>query len=243
MALGGPPRNHKNLAANAIFTPVPGRGFLRSSLLCRSAGQEEELRLMVSSTVPHTSGSTRCSNTTKQAWAKSPLSSWALRKMSYSANLVEGEFCELCIDGVLGSSAQVGGWWVSDATHFGPFCVLRSPRRVAPPAMCGKNLACPGAPFLLSLSPNGYAPQRGVHRVLSSEGHRSGGDRDAMGHEDGHEVPRANAPALQRLHARLSECSIELRFFGPLGELSEEMADRLTHADDARTDTQPRAAR
>src|SRR5215212_3177524 len=46
-----------------------------------------------------------------------------------------------------------GGWWVSDATHFGPFCVLRPPRRVDPPAMCGKNVACPGALFLLSLSP------------------------------------------------------------------------------------------
>jgi hypothetical protein len=45
-----------------------------------------------------------------------------------------------------------------------------------------------------------------------------------MDHEDGHEEPRADAPALQGLHARLSECSIELRFFGPLGEFSEEMA-------------------
>jgi hypothetical protein len=64
-----------------------------------------------------------------------------------------------------------------------------------------------------------------------------------MDHEDGHEEPRADAPALQRLHARLSECSIQLRFFGPLGELSEELADRLARADDARTDTQPRAVR
>jgi hypothetical protein len=64
-----------------------------------------------------------------------------------------------------------------------------------------------------------------------------------MDHEDGHEEPRADAPALQRLPARLSECSIQLRFFGPSGEFSEEMADRLARADDARTDTQPRAAR
>ena len=110
-------------------------------------------------------------------------------------------------------------------------------------SMCGKNVACPGVPLLLSLFPNGYAPQRGVHRVLSSEGHRSGGDRDAMDHEDAHEEPRADAPAFQRLHARLSECSIQLRFFGPLGELSEEMTDRLARADDTRTDTQPRAVR
>jgi hypothetical protein len=33
MALGGPPRNHKNLAANAIFTPVRGIGILRTSPL------------------------------------------------------------------------------------------------------------------------------------------------------------------------------------------------------------------
>ena len=64
-----------------------------------------------------------------------------------------------------------------------------------------------------------------------------------MDHEDGHEEQRADAPALQRLHARLSECSIQLRFFEPLGELSEELADRLARADDARTDTQARAAR
>jgi hypothetical protein len=64
-----------------------------------------------------------------------------------------------------------------------------------------------------------------------------------MDHEDAHEEPRAEASALQRLHARLSECSIELRFFGPLGELFEEMADCLARADDARTDTQPRAVR
>jgi hypothetical protein len=64
-----------------------------------------------------------------------------------------------------------------------------------------------------------------------------------MEHEDGHQEPRADAPALLRLHARLSECSIQLRFFGPLGELSEELADRLARADDARTDAQPRAVR
>ena len=40
-----------------------------------------------------------------------------------------------------------------------------------------------------------------------------------------------DAPALQRLHARLGERSIELRFFGPMAELSDEMAANLADAD------------
>ena len=42
-----------------------------------------------------------------------------------------------------------------------------------------------------------------------------------------------DAPALKRLHGRLSERSIELRFFGPLKELSDEMAVYLARAADA----------
>jgi RimJ/RimL family protein N-acetyltransferase len=42
-----------------------------------------------------------------------------------------------------------------------------------------------------------------------------------------------DAPALQRLHERLSERSIELRFFSPQRRLSDEMAERLARPDDA----------
>ena len=40
-----------------------------------------------------------------------------------------------------------------------------------------------------------------------------------------------DAPALQRLHARLGERFIELRFFGPMQGLSDEMAAHLADAD------------
>ena len=46
-------------------------------------------------------------------------------------------------------------------------------------------------------------------------------------------VSPADAPALQRLPGRLSERSLELRFLGPLGELSDEKASRLARAEDA----------
>jgi RimJ/RimL family protein N-acetyltransferase len=41
-----------------------------------------------------------------------------------------------------------------------------------------------------------------------------------------------DAPALKRLHGRAGERSIELRFFGPLKELSDEMASHLARAPD-----------
>jgi RimJ/RimL family protein N-acetyltransferase len=72
----------------------------------------------------------------------------------------------------------------------------------------------------------------------------------SLGNEFGHETPDvlamsdgtvisvrvvspADAPALQRLHGRLSERSVELRFFAPLGELSDAKAERLARAQDA----------
>jgi len=45
-------------------------------------------------------------------------------------------------------------------------------------------------------------------------------------------VSPADAPALQRLHGRAGEDSIELRFFAPLKELSDEMASHLARAPD-----------
>jgi RimJ/RimL family protein N-acetyltransferase len=55
---------------------------------------------------------------------------------------------------------------------------------------------------------------------------------------DGTEVPvRAafpgDAAALQRLHERLSERSVELRFFSPQRRLSDEMVERLARPEDA----------
>jgi GNAT superfamily N-acetyltransferase len=46
-------------------------------------------------------------------------------------------------------------------------------------------------------------------------------------------VSPGDAHALQRLHGRLSERSVELRFFAPLGELSDEKAGHLARAEDA----------
>ena len=46
-------------------------------------------------------------------------------------------------------------------------------------------------------------------------------------------VSPGDAPALQRLHGRCSGRSIELRFFGPLGELPDKKAARLSRAEDA----------
>jgi RimJ/RimL family protein N-acetyltransferase len=45
------------------------------------------------------------------------------------------------------------------------------------------------------------------------------------------EVRAEDAPALQRLVGRLSERSIELRFFGPMKELSEEKARHFAEVD------------
>ena len=45
------------------------------------------------------------------------------------------------------------------------------------------------------------------------------------------EVRAEDAPALQRLVGRLSEHSIELRFFGPMKELSEEKARHFAEVD------------
>ena len=46
-------------------------------------------------------------------------------------------------------------------------------------------------------------------------------------------VSPEDAPALQRLHARCSGHSIEQRFFGPLGELPDKKATRLSRAEGA----------
>lgn len=45
------------------------------------------------------------------------------------------------------------------------------------------------------------------------------------------EIRAEDAPALQRLVGRSSERSVELRFFGPLKELSGEMARRFAEVD------------
>ncbi len=55
---------------------------------------------------------------------------------------------------------------------------------------------------------------------------------------DGTELPvrtirPGDACALQRFHARLSERSIYLRFFGLMNELSDEKARYFTHTDSA----------
>ena len=67
-------------------------------------------------------------------------------------------------------------------------------------------------------------------------GHRDRRD-DALVLDDGTRVRvRAVSPGdartLQRLHARCSGRSIELRFFGPLGELPDKKAARLARAED-----------
>jgi GNAT superfamily N-acetyltransferase len=61
-------------------------------------------------------------------------------------------------------------------------------------------------------------------------------DRSILVLRDGTSVPvrgiRAeDAPALKRLVGRSSERSIELRFFGPMKELSDEMARRFAEVD------------
>jgi RimJ/RimL family protein N-acetyltransferase len=71
-------------------------------------------------------------------------------------------------------------------------------------------------------------------------GSRGETEHEAQGHlalTDGTVVPirpvsPRDAPALKRLHGRLGERSIELRFFGPLEELSDEMATYLARAAD-----------
>lgn len=45
------------------------------------------------------------------------------------------------------------------------------------------------------------------------------------------EIRAEDAPALQRLVGRLSERSVELRFFGPLKELTDGMARRFAEVD------------
>ena len=62
--------------------------------------------------------------------------------------------------------------------------------------------------------------------------------RDALVLDDGtavrfRAVEPGDARALQRLHARCSGRSIELRFFGPLGELPDKKAARLSRAEGA----------
>jgi RimJ/RimL family protein N-acetyltransferase len=53
---------------------------------------------------------------------------------------------------------------------------------------------------------------------------------------DGRQVPvrpirPADAPALQRFHSRLSDQTVYLRFFEQMPQLSDELAQRLTHLD------------
>jgi RimJ/RimL family protein N-acetyltransferase len=66
----------------------------------------------------------------------------------------------------------------------------------------------------------------------SPEERTEGRTRDIIALTDGTVVPFCavsprDVPALKRLHGRLSERSIELRFFGPLKELPDEMASYL----------------
>jgi RimJ/RimL family protein N-acetyltransferase len=61
-------------------------------------------------------------------------------------------------------------------------------------------------------------------------------DRSVMALRDGtcvvvREIRADDAPALQRLVGRSSERSIELRFFGPMKELSDEEARRFAEVD------------
>ena len=70
----------------------------------------------------------------------------------------------------------------------------------------------------------------------SEDGRRDRRD-DALMLDDGtavrfRAVSPGDARALQRLHARCSGRSIEQRFFGPLGELPEKKAARLSRAED-----------
>ena len=71
----------------------------------------------------------------------------------------------------------------------------------------------------------------------SAEGHRDRRD-SALVLDDGtavrfRAVSPGDARALQGLHARCSGRSIELRFFGPLGELPDKKAARLSRAEGA----------
>ena len=73
--------------------------------------------------------------------------------------------------------------------------------------------------------------------TLGEAGRRDRRD-DALALDDGtavrfRAVEPGDAPALQRLHARCSGRSIELRFFGPLGELPDKKAARLSRAEGA----------
>jgi GNAT superfamily N-acetyltransferase len=78
-----------------------------------------------------------------------------------------------------------------------------------------------------------------AHRSFGGSRGQTGGDASGvLTLTDGTVVPiRTVSPrdalALKRLHGRLSERSIELRFFGPLKELSDEMAVYLARAADA----------
>ena len=61
-------------------------------------------------------------------------------------------------------------------------------------------------------------------------------ERRTLTLDDGVDVPvrlirPEDVPALQRLHGRLSEETIHLRFFGPLEELSDEKAQYFAHID------------
>ena len=73
--------------------------------------------------------------------------------------------------------------------------------------------------------------------VGSPEGGTGGRTRGVLALPDGtsvavRPVSPADAPALKRLHGRSGERSIELRFFAPLKELSDEMASHLARAPD-----------
>jgi RimJ/RimL family protein N-acetyltransferase len=73
--------------------------------------------------------------------------------------------------------------------------------------------------------------------VGSPEGGTGGRTRGVLSLPDGtsvavRPVSPSDAPALKRLHGRSGERSIELRFFAPLKELSDEMASHLARAPD-----------
>jgi RimJ/RimL family protein N-acetyltransferase len=72
----------------------------------------------------------------------------------------------------------------------------------------------------------------------SPEERAEGRTRDVIALTDGTVVPfrvvsPEDVPALKRLHGRTGERSIELRFFGPLKELPDEMASYLARPADA----------
>src|SRR5215217_2368329 len=91
--------------------------------------------------------------------------------------------------------------------------------------------SCASADQRISWEQNTYGGRR-FRVLLLIMTPQSEGDGSALGFlalSDGIEVPfrtvrQADAPALQRVHARCSERTIHLRFFGPLNELSDGKA-------------------